>query len=461
MPKTDHRVNLTDSRVRSLKPAPEGKRYQIMDAQVPGFGVRVTDGGTKTFILRTRYPGSDSPARRELGRVGVMTLADAREKANIWRGLVAKGIDPSIQEERDRAAEVRKIKTTFGSVAEDFIKDKLPFERKRVDVEKEIRRELMPAWESKPIADIADVDVLTLVKAKARKFKIAAKNLFALIKRFFRWAVAQRIYGITTSPCATLSAKDIIGDVSSIRDRILSSDELTALWRASGELPYPYGPVYRLLTLTALRLREVANAEWTEFHADVVRALRNRKKDEHIDWSKFSAEQLIWIIPAQRMKGKDTGSKKARPHTVPLTAEILSVVEELPIVKNAKFVFSTTAGEKPAWMGGKVKDNLDAHMLKVLREIAEQRAEDPRNVELAPFVNHDIRRSVRSHLSRLKISEEAREAVLAHVRPGIKGVYDIHDYLDEKREALELWTARLHNIVEPAPSNVVPMRVVE
>jgi hypothetical protein len=49
----------------------------------------------------------------------------------------------------------------------------------------------------------------------------------------------------------------------------------------------------------------------------------------------------------------------------------------------------------------------------------------------------------------LKITEEAREAVLAHARPGIKGTYDHHHYLDEKREALELWAARLRTIVEP------------
>ncbi len=67
-----------------------------------------------------------------------------------------------------------------------------------------------------------------------------------------------------------------------------------------------------------------------------------------------------------------------------------------------------------------------------------------------------------SNFSRLRITEEAREAVLAHARPGIKGVYDLHDYFDEKREALELWAARLRSIVEPPPtekeSNVVPLR---
>lgn len=459
MPKTDHRVNLTDSRVKSLKPASKGRRYQVMDAQVPGFGVRVTDNGTRTFILRTRYPGSENPARREIGRVDVMSLADARDKAKRWRELIAKGIDPAVQAQRDRSAEIKRTKTTFETVVEDFIRDKLPTERKARDVESEIRRELLPKWKSKPIADITDVDVLTLVKVKARKFKIAAKNLFALIKRFFRWAVAQRIYGITVSPCATISAKDIIGDISSVRDRILTSDELSALWKAASELSYPYGPVYRLLTLTALRLREVANAEWSEFHPDIVRALRNRKDGVSIDWSQFSVEQMIWVIPASRMKGRDSGSKKARPHTVPLTAEILAELEALPQMKGATFLFSTTAGKKPAWMGGKVKDDLDVAMLKVLRESAIQRGDDPEMVNLPNFVNHDIRRTVRSHLSRLKISEEAREAVLAHVRPGIKGVYDQYEYLDEKREALELWAARMRTIVEPPPANVVALRI--
>ena len=81
-------------------------------------------------------------------------------------------------------------------------------------------------------------------------------------------------------------------------------------------------------------------------------------------------------------------------------------------------------------------------------------------MKLEPWVQHDLRRVVRSGLSRLKIAEEIREAVLAHVRGGIKGVYDQHDYLDEKRDALMQWGARLRSIVEPAPvvSNVVAMR---
>jgi len=94
-------------------------------------------------------------------------------------------------------------------------------------------------------------------------------------------------------------------------------------------------------------------------------------------------------------------------------------------------------------------------MLLTLRALARLRGEDLAEVSLPHFVNHDIRRTVRSHLSRLKTTEEAREAVLAHARPGIKGTYDLYDYLDEKREALELWAARLRSIVAPQPGNII------
>jgi hypothetical protein len=118
----------------------------------------------------------------------------------------------------------------------------------------------------------------------------------------------------------------------------------------------------------------------------------------------------------------------------------------------------------PTWIGTKIKDRLDGLVLEELRALAKHRGEDPTEVTLPRFVNHDIRRTVRSQLSRLKVAEEAREAVLAHARPGIKGTYDLYDYLDEKREALELWAARLKLITDldirlgKASSNVITLR---
>jgi len=103
------------------------------------------------------------------------------------------------------------------------------------------------------------------------------------------------------------------------------------------------------------------------------------------------------------------------------------------------------------------KNLIDARMLLTLRAIARKRGDDPATVELEPWVNHDLRRVVRSGLSSLKIADHVAEAVLAHVRPGIAGTYDRHSYIDEKRDALIAWGAKLRSIAEPAPasSNVV------
>ncbi len=440
MPKTSHRVTLTPTKLSGLKPAKRGQRYQVMDAQVPGFGVRVTDAGTATFILRTRYPGSDTPARRELGRVGVMTLTSAREKARKWRELVASGIDPSDQEEAERRAQIVRRETTFGAVAEDFIRDKLPGERKGKDVEREIRLDLLPKWENLPITEITDLHISGLIKSKGRAGrgkKAGARNLLALVKRLFRWVTAQPEYGLKVSPAANLRASDILGDMPRSAARVLTDDDLFALWRAAGRMPYPAGPAYKLLCLTALRLNEAVDANWNE----------------------FKTRDNIWVIPAERMKGKDSGKKQARSHAVPLTTDIIALLESLPRFKNGKFLFSTNYGVSPTWIGTKIKDRIDSRMLRTLRALAKRRGDDPDEVKLEPFVNHDIRRTVRSHLSRLKISEEAREAVLAHARPGIKGTYDLHDYLDEKRGALELWAARLREITEPKPDNIIRLRM--
>lgn len=448
---------LTDRTIRALKAAPKGERYDVMDAITPGMGVRVTDSGHRSFILIARYPGpgKSSPTRRALGVYGALSLEQAREKARRWHSLIRKGVDPKDEESRERAAEINKRSTTFAAVANDFIKLKLPGERKGKDVEREIRRDLLPKWKDLPVTEITDDHIRIVIKGKAPDGKVGARNLLALIKRLFRWVAAQGVYGIAVPPGLAISAKDILGDdVSKSRDRILSDDELFAFWRVTGRWRYPVGPAYRLLLLAALRLREAASADRSEFDPVVLQRLSHRKEGGQIDWRTVPKDRLIWTIPKERMKGKESGKKQARAHAVPLTPAVLAVLERLPMQKG-KFIFSTTNGDVPVSIGSKIKIDLDRRMLLTLRAIAKLRGQNAKDVRLKPWVNHDLRRTARSHLSRLKVSEEAREALLAHARPGIKGTYDLYDYLDEKREALELWSARLRPIVELEPANIV------
>jgi integrase len=426
---------LNDRIIRALKAAQSGQRYEVADTVVPGLVLRVTDRGTKSFALVTRYPGSDNPTRRSLGEYGAIGLAEARTKARRWIETIRAGRDPRDEEEKRRTAEATARKNTFAAVAEDFLSEKVAQERKAKEVRRDIERDLLPAWKARPITAISDLDVLAIIKDKKLHAPAQARNLLGLTKRLFAWAKDQRIYGLVANPCADLRPARLIGDKAT-SDRVLSDDELFALWRTAKRTPYPYGPIYQVLMLTALRLNEAADASWGEFD------LRNR----------------LWTIPALRMKGR---SGKARAHAVPLTDDLLAILNSLPRFNSGQFLFSTSFGTKPVWVSDKVKKRVDARMLRTLRALARHRGDDPAKVVLPHWTNHDIRRSVRSQLSRLKIAEEAREAVLAHARPGIKGTYDLHDYLDEKREALTLWAARLRSIVEPAPANVVELKATK
>ena len=448
-----HQKRLTDTAINGLKTPAKGKRTRLMDTVVTNFGVAITDKGNKSYFLVARFPGGSPHAtHREIGTVGNLSLADAREKARKWNALIAAGKDPLREEERERAAQMDKDSVTFGAVAERFIANKLSDERRGHEVELTIRKDLLPVWKSKPILDITDADVETVVREKMRLRwgtarskngktykrrvggKVTARNLYALISRLFNWAIGHAEYrkiGLKLSPCATIQKSFLIGESSAPRDRALSDDELTAIWRASQKLHTPFREIYRVLILTALRRREVASAMHGEFDFDAG----------------------TWTIPQSRMKGRDSGRKAARAHLVPLTPEIKELILTAR-QHGGTYIFSTTDGSRPSHLGGKVKATLDALMLQELREMAVERGEKPPE-ELKRWTNHDIRRTVRTHLAQMKIEERVREAVLAHRPPGITGTYNVHEYEDEKREALRMWSNRLRSIVEPPPHNVV------
>ena len=178
------RQTLTFPKINSLKTT--GKRYEIRDTEIGGLCVRVSEKGVKTFVLKKRYPGSDNPTRRALGEVGVLTLEEAREKARQWVKLIKQGIDPSEVERLAREAEAQKRKNTFAAAVEDFIADKVSKERRGRVVEQEIRREFLPAWGDRPIYEITPKEIAALIRTKARHAPPQARNLLALLKRFFK-----------------------------------------------------------------------------------------------------------------------------------------------------------------------------------------------------------------------------------------------------------------------------------
>jgi integrase len=409
---------LTDRSLGALRRSPpKGGRIDIMDTAVPGFGVRVNDAGKLTYILNVRFPGDTHPSRRTLGQPGdkthadarIFTLADAREEARRWRGSIARGLDP--REERDKAkreAEQRRS-NTFAAVAEDFIAAMEPTERCRVEVAQAIHREFVKPWGNRPVTEITPLDVLAVIKAtKAKGHPHQARNLLGYVRRLFRWAIAQHAYGLERSPCAELQPKQIIGKKKA-RKRILSDDELRAAWNAAESLGYPYGLALQLLMLTGQRRSEIAEARWPE----------------------IDKKQNALIIPAERMKSDDA-------HVIPLGRMARKIIDALPRFNAGDYLFSTTSGEKPINGFSKPKARLDEAMAAELGHPVE------------PFVIHDIRRSVRTHLSALPIPQHIAERIIGHAQPGLIQTYDRWGFLEEKRNGIELWEARLRGIIGAA-----------
>jgi integrase len=448
--------NLTDRTLQALKPAADGTRYEYRDAVVPGLLVRVTDSGTKTFMLQHRFPGSKQPTRRAIGIYGACTLESARRTARDWLEMIRNGIDPAVQKERERLEAQRRAEHSFAAVAEEYLKRHVigpnpakPRQRAGWRVELAFRNLFIPMWGKRQITDIARLDVLKLIESlrdhgingtlanyglqqsgDSRPAPAHARNLFGCLQTFFSWAVERDTHGLQSSPCDHIRPRRIIGKLNA-RDRILDDDELLAFWRAVEDERYPFEPAYKLLLLTGLRKNEVAGARWSE----------------------FDLKKGLWTIPADRMKAKND---EARPHVVPITADMREILDSLPRFTKGEYLFSTKAGAAPVHLATLVKQRVDAGMLATLRKLARSRDEDPAKVKLTPWVNHDLRRTVRSRLSKLRIDRDVGEAVLAHAKPGVHGVYDRHDLLDEKRHALELWATRLRSIINPQP-NVVEL----
>src|SRR6516162_1790594 len=218
------RKRLSPRTIKALKPGKDGVRHGdiIMDDLTPRLGVRVLGTNVRpsySFVLVSRFPGSSNPVRAALGTFVIdpqdeaaeaASLKAAKVKARHWVELIDQGRDPRLEEARQREAQIRKNATTFGGVAEDFIRDKLPGERRGNHVAREIRNEFKNWW-NRPASEITDEDVIRVIRAKAKTAPAAARNILGHAKRLFQWAIDQRTYGLKASPTATIKPDVIVG----------------------------------------------------------------------------------------------------------------------------------------------------------------------------------------------------------------------------------------------------------
>jgi integrase len=318
-PAAMERKNLTDRFIDSRKAAPPGERLEYPDAIVPGLYLRVTDRGHKSYALVARYPlNPKHPTRRALGDVGAISLADVREKAREWLQLIGKGIDPKVEEDRQRAAQLRRQANSFAAVAAEFLERHASKLAKKDEAETIFENEFTKRWANRPVTDVTTLEVATAIRAiVARGSPYQAHNAFGHLRKFFNWAIATGEYGIEASPVERLRPSELIGKREA-RARTLNDDELRWVWEAAGQLGYPYGPLVRILILTGQRKSQVAEMPRSE--------IDQRKR--------------LWTIPAQRMK-------RDAAHLVPLAPDAAALLESLPAWTEGDFVFTTTGGKQP------------------------------------------------------------------------------------------------------------------
>jgi integrase len=404
--KESRRVKFTDRSLKAIKPPPRPKQVDYFDEALPGFGLRVSYRGRKSWTVLYRCNGVKG--RLTLGRLDLMPLADARERARAALKAAANGDDPTAPKYRDREA------PTFKNLVERYIEEYAkPRKRTWKKDKRLLESNLVPALGRRKAHLITRTELRTeLSKVKNRPAPVAANRTFEVVRKLLNWAVEEEI--LTENPAFKLPKP---ADETH-RERTLTADELQAFWRAlDGAAPIVRG-VFRMMLIAAQRRNEVSRMRWADL-------------DRREGW---------WNIPGELTKTK-------RPYRVPITPAMTAIIEEIETLKlDPVWVFPRTQG------GGPVPEtNVTRPFRKLIKDTG-----------IAHFMPHDILHTVTSYMTSMGISEFDVGKVRHHTSRDSKVMtsrYNHYQYDREKRRALDAWNARLVDIVagKIPESNVIAL----
>ena len=427
----DNKVRLTQATVADATCPPGRKDLLVFDRELTGFGLRVGSKGRKTFLVQFNVAGV---RRREpIGAFGVLTEAEARKRAKAILGDVAKGLDP-VAEKRAAIAAKRAAETVAKARAAE---DAFTF-RRLIDAWAAARdgdrkpgylanasaamKLHFPDWLTRPAASISTAEaVLALDRIKAAGNPITANRALAYARAAYGWAHRRQM--VPGNPLTGIERPA----TEQSRDRVLTTDELVAIWKATSKLTTPYGAFVRVLMLTLQRRDEVA----------------------HMRWSELSADMTTWTLPRER-------AKNDKAHIVHLAEPVRGILAALPRMKDCLFVFP--AGTKnPISAYSAAKRAIDAAVTKARTEAGLEPAEVP-NWRL-----HDFRRAGVTALAGMGFAPHVCDRLLNHITGAIQGVaavYQRAEFLPERKAALEAWAAHITTAAEgkPAAQNVVELR---
>jgi len=399
-------LRLTTTRLQALRAT--GRQRDISDPEKPGLVLRISPSGSKNWLFRYRWRGE--AVRLAIGAYPARSLADARAAAQSCREFLERGIDPRTARRTYRTDTPATSKPDGHSVAhlaEEFMTRYIEPHQKRPEyVRRIIEAEVLKDWRARDARTIEPLEVIELLDGIVdRGSPVMANRTAAVLSQMFRFGLHRKL--VASNPVQLLFRP---GGPERGRERVLEDAELRLLFAKIDAVmiraPRTAAAV-RIMLLTACRRGELALARWVDLDLD--------------------GDAPSWRIPAENAK---TGTE----YLIPLVAQAVDEFRALKrLAGRSAYVLPADAGDGA--MDAKLLTRSIARHMKAFGK-----------VKLTPFTAHDIRRSVRTGLARLKIAPHIAERVLNHAQPGIVATYDRHAYLEEKRAALTAWAAHLDSL---------------
>jgi integrase len=388
----------------TLSNLPEGDHT---DPGMSGLQLRVR-GKARTWKYRTRFKGKW--LRVTIGQLATMSLADARDEVRKLAGYVDQGIDPRTARPKSRrslpavpstvAVAVKAGPHSIETLCSEFLERFIEPRRKRPEsVRYMLDHDILPVWRGRDARTIRPREVIELLDGIVeRGAPVQANRVASILGQLFKFGIHRTI--VEASPVQLLYKP---GGIEKPRSRVLSEVELVTFLRDPQACTRfeKMSHVILVLLLTGQRRGELTRARWTD----------------------VNLEAKTWTIPEEN-------SKTGRPHVVPLSDW---AVEKFRALHRER-------GRSPFVLTGADGNSHEPKLLT--RALARcQKRFQARGV--APFTLHDLRRTCRTGLAKLKVQPHIAERVLNHVQDGIAAVYDVHSYIEEKRDALDKWSSYL------------------
>jgi integrase len=370
--------------------------------------------------------------REKLGTLAqIPNVADARKLARQSMTRARTGENPvedrrRKEEEERRQSEAEEVRreSTLAAVIDRYLAER-PADRSRKPMRAEYLAETartlnknvkQSALGKRPLDEITGDEIKRLVRGIAKDAPSQANHTLAYLKAMLGWAIDEGLIGKNPAASVKMPAQKVE------RERALSDEEIPVFWLACDAIGWPFGPLARLLLLTAQRRDELAYAAWSE----------------------FDLNKQTWTLPGER-------TKNGRSNIVHLSPLAIEIIEKLPRIASKKgWVFTTGlgGGDMPVSGFGRGRQRIAAAMAAASAE------------EVAPFTLHDLRRSAATGMAALGIAPHVVDKILNHSSGKIAGVakiYNRFEYLPERKAALEAWARHVESLIRPTPSNIVEL----